>query len=150
MQVILLKDLDTLGQVNEVVSVKPGYARNYLIPQKYAIEASATNMAVAIQREKAKARDAKKLEAMVTEVATKLAESPVKLIAKIGTSGKIFGAVTTTQVARAIREQKGYEVDRKRITLVDEIKEVGTFNATIDLGRAVEFQIEIEGQQIEG
>jgi large subunit ribosomal protein L9 len=73
-----------------------------------------------------------------------LKSSPVKLGAKTGTSGKIFGAVTALQITRAIRDQKGYEIDRKRITIADEVKELGTYKATIDFGNGNNTEIEFE------
>jgi large subunit ribosomal protein L9 len=149
MQVILLKDIDTLGQSNELVTVRPGYARNFLIPQKYAIEASASNKAVMEQRQKAKGRDEAKLLASIADITARLTEAPVKLSAKTGTSGRIFGSITTTQIARAIKEQKGYEIDRKRIAIVGEIKEIGDAQATLDLGNGspITFALEISAQE---
>lgn len=149
MQVILLKDIDSLGQTNELVNVRPGYARNFLIPNKDAVEASRANMVIMEQRQKAKGRDEAKLLAAVAEVTAKLNEGPVKLTAKTGTSGKIFGAITTTSIARAIREQKGYEIDRKRIAIIGEVKELGAYQATLDFGSGapIEFAFEVEGQQ---
>jgi large subunit ribosomal protein L9 len=77
----------------------------------------------------------------VTEI---LKASPVKLTAKTGTSGKIFGSVTSLQIARAIRDQKGYEIDRKRISITDEVKELGTYKASIDFGNNNITEIEFE------
>ena len=74
----------------------------------------------------------------------KLKEAPLKLGAKTGTSGKIFGSVTSVQIARAIRDQKGYEIDRRRITILDEVKELGTYKAKIDFGNGNETEIEFE------
>jgi large subunit ribosomal protein L9 len=144
MNIILIKDIDTLGQANELVSVRPGYARNYLIPHKYAVEASGTNLALMTQRAKAKAKTEAKLLAEIADVTAKLNESPVKLTAKTGTSGKIFGAVTSIQLARAIREQKGYEIDRKRITIIDEIKELGAYKASIDFSTGTPVELDFE------
>jgi large subunit ribosomal protein L9 len=144
MQVILIKDIDTLGSANELVSVKPGYARNFLIPQKYAVEANNTNKSAMTARAKSKQKQEDKLMGEIAQVAAKLNESPVKVIAKSGTSGKIFGAVTSIQIARAIREQKGYEIDRKRITIVDEVKELGVYKATLDFGKEpIEMEFEV-------
>ncbi len=144
MNVILIKDLDTLGQANEMVSVRPGYARNYLIPHKYAVEASGANLALMTQRAKAKAKVEAKLLAEIADVTSKLNESPIKVTAKTGTSGKIFGAVTSIQIARAIREQKGYEIDRKRISIVDEIKELGAYKASIDFSTGTPVEVNFE------
>ncbi|MBS1781671.1 MAG: 50S ribosomal protein L9 [Bacteroidetes bacterium] len=148
MQVILIKDVDNLGAANEMVSVRPGYARNYLIPQKYAIEASEGNRKVLEERQKQLKKREEKLMAEINKVRQVLAEGPVKIGAKIGTSGKIFGSVTAIQLARAIREQKGYEIDRRRITLMDEVKEAGSYKAQIDFGKdnIVEMEFEVAGE----
>jgi len=148
MQVILIKDVDNLGSANELVEVRPGYARNFLIPQKYALEASGGNRKMLEEREKVKQKKEEKLLAEIADVTRVLQESPVKLGAKTGTSGKIFGAVTAIQLARAIREQKGYEIDRRRISFVDDVKEVGTHKARIDFGKekVVEMDFEVIGE----
>ncbi len=144
MQVILIKDVDNLGSAHELVEVRPGYARNYLIPQKYAIEASGSNMKVLEERRKQLGKREQKLMAEIAKVTEVLKASPVKLGAKIGTSGKIFGSVTSIQLARAIREQKGYEIDRRRISIIDEVKEAGTHKAQIDFGKDNVLEIEFE------
>jgi large subunit ribosomal protein L9 len=144
MQVILIKDVDNLGAAHELVEVRPGYARNYLIPQKYAIEASASNLKVLEERRKQLKKREDKLMAEIAQVTEVLKASPVKIGAKTGTSGKIFGSVTAIQLARAIREQKGYEIDRRRISIVDDVKEVGTHKATIDFGKENVLELEFE------
>src|SRR5690606_17890359 len=144
MQVILIKDVDNLGASNELVNVRPGYARNFLIPQKYAIEASASNIKVLEERQKQQRKKEEQLMAEINKVREVLAESPVKVGAKIGTSGKIFGSVTAIQLARAIREQKGYEIDRRRISILDEVKEAGTYKAQIDFGKEKVLDLEFE------
>lgn len=144
MQVILIKDIDTLGAINEVVNVKPGYARNYLLPQKFAIEATSTNLKQLQVKVKQKDKKEAALLQEISNVTAKLKEAPVKIGAKSGTSGKIFGSVTSIQIARAIREQKGYEIDRKRINIVDEVKELGTHKATIDFGNNNTIEIDFD------
>ncbi len=148
MQVILIKDVDNLGGANELVAVRPGYARNYLIPQKYAIEASSSNLKVLEERQKVARKKEEKLLAEIAQVTAVLKAGPVKLGAKAGVSGKIFGSVTPIQLARAIREQKGYEIDRRRISIVDEVKELGSFKALIDFGKEsiVEIEFEVIGE----
>ncbi len=148
MQIILIKDVDNLGAAHELVEVKPGYARNYLIPQKYAIEASASNTKVMEERRKQLQKKEDKLMAQIANVTEVLKASPIKIGAKIGVSGKIFGSVTAIQVARAIREQKGYEIDRRRITILDEVKEAGLHKASIDFGKenVVEIEFEVIGE----
>ena len=144
MQVILIKDVDNLGAAHELVAVKPGYARNYLIPQKFAIEASDSNKKIMEERHKQLQKKENKLMAEIANVTSVLKESPVKVGAKIGISGKIFGSVTAIQIARAIREQKGYEIDRRRITILDDVKEAGTHKASIDFGKDNVVEIEFE------
>lgn len=144
MEVILIKDVDNLGAAHELVEVRPGYARNYLIPQKYAIEASSSNKKILEERRKVLVKREEKLMAEIAKVSEVLKASPVKLGAKIGTSGKIFGSVTAIQLARAIREQKGYEIDRRRISIVDDVKEAGTFKAQIDFGKENIVELEFE------
>ena len=85
-----------------------------------------------------------KLLAEINSVITVLQSSPLKIGAKTGTSGKIFGSVTSVQIARAIKEQKGYEIDRRRITILDDVKELGTYKAKIDFGKGQEIEIEFE------
>lgn len=148
MQVILIKDMDNLGSAQEVVNVRPGYARNYLIPQKFAIEASSSNLKIAAEKEKVKAKKEAVLLGEIAKVSDVLKASPVKVGAKTGTSGKIFGSVTPIQIARAIREQKGYEIDRKRISIFEEVKELGTYKAHIDFGNGnnIEMDFEVVGE----
>lgn len=148
MQVILIKDVDNLGGANELVNVRPGYARNYLIPQKYAIEASESNRKVLEERRKMLQKREDKLMAEIAKVTEVLKAGPVKVGAKVGTSGKIFGSVTSIQLARAIREQKGYDIDRRRISIIDDIKEAGMHKASIDFGKenVVELEFEVIGE----
>ena len=144
MQVILIQDVNNLGGSNEVVTVKNGYARNFLIPQKFAVEASPSNLKQLEERLKQIRKKEAKMLAEINKVIDVLREGPVKIGAKTGTSGKIFGSVTTVQVARAIREQKGYEVDRRRIQLLDDVKELGTYKAKVDFGNGNETEMELE------
>ena len=149
MQVILIKDVDNLGAPDELVTVKNGYARNYLIPQKFAVEASASNIKQLNERLKVRAKKAAAMLAEINKVIEVLqAEPALKLGAKTGTSGKIFGSVTSLQIARAIREQKGYDIDRKHISIVDEVKELGTYKANIDFGNgnATEVSFDVVGE----
>ena len=144
MQVILIKDVDNLGQAHELLTVKNGYARNFLIPKKYAIEASPTNLKQLNEKLKVKARKEAALLAQINEVIEVLKGAPVKIGAKTGTTDKIFGRVTALQIARAIKEQKGYEIDRKRISIPEEVKEIGTHKAVIDFGNGNVTEIDFE------
>jgi len=144
MQVILIQDVNNLGGTNEVVNVKNGYARNFLFPRQMAIEASPSNMKQLEESLKQQKKKEEKMLAEVNKVVDVLKQSPVKIGAKTGTSGKIFGSVTSVQIARAIRDQKGYEIDRRRIHLVDDVKELGTYKAKIDFGNGQETEVELE------
>ena len=144
MQVILIKDVDNLGGKDELVTVKNGYARNFLFPTKQALEATSSNLKQLEERLKVKTKKEAAMLAEITKVISVLTASPVKLTAKTGTSGKIFGSITSLQVTRAIREQKGYEIDRRRIAVSDEIKELGSYKATIDFGNGQTTEVEME------
>jgi large subunit ribosomal protein L9 len=148
MEVILIKDVDTLGGANELVKVKNGYARNFLIPGKLAIEASPGNVKQLEERLKQQKKKEDKMLAEVSNVIAKLTESPLQIKAKTGTSGKIFGSVTSLQISRAIRDQKGYEIDRKKISIVEEVKEIGTYKAHIDFanGKSADVDFEVTGE----
>jgi large subunit ribosomal protein L9 len=144
MEIILIKDVDNLGGKNEVVKVRHGYARNYLIPQKYAIEASPSNLKRLEETRKQTQKKEAQMLAVINDVIAKMKDGVLKIGAKTGTSGKIFGSVTSLQLSRAIREQKGYDIDRKKIHITDEVKELGTYKATIEFGGGHNTEIEFE------
>lgn len=144
MEVILIKDVDHLGAANELVKVKNGYARNFLLPRQLAVEASPGNRRQLEEKMKVKKKKEEKMLAGINSVIAKLNEAPLKIGAKTGTSGKIFGSVTSLQISRAIREQKGYEIDRKKISITDEVKEVGTYKAHIDFGNGNDADVDFE------
>jgi large subunit ribosomal protein L9 len=144
MKIILTQDMEKLGHKNDIIIVKTGYARNYLIPKGFAVQA--TDSAIKVHNENLKQRAHK--EAKIREEAEKLAASiaDVKLVigAKVSSAGKIFGSVNTIQLAEALKE-KGYEIDRKSIIIGEEaIKEVGSYKAVIKLHRDVKVDIEFE------
>jgi len=144
MDVILIQDVDNLGGANEVVKVRNGYARNFLIPRKFAVEASPSNLKQLEEKRKQVEKKEKKMLSAINDVIAKLKEGALKIGAKSGTSGKIFGTVTSLQLSRAIREQKGYEIDRKKIHLPDEVKELGAYKATIDFGNGHSTELDFE------
>ncbi|MFN4891638.1 MAG: 50S ribosomal protein L9 [Bacteroidota bacterium] len=144
MEVILIKDVDNLGATNEVVKVKNGYARNFLIPQKMAVENSPSNQKQLEERLKQFQKKEAQMLAEINSVIAKLNEGPIRLGAKSGTSGKIFGSVTSLQISRAIREQKGYEIDRKKISIAEEVKELGSYKAVIDFGNGKSAEVSFE------
>jgi large subunit ribosomal protein L9 len=145
MEIILIQDVENLGGANELVKVRNGYARNFLIPRQLAVEANSSNKKQLDERMKQVKKKEEKMLAEINVVIAKLTESPLTIGAKTGTSGKIFGSVTPLQISRAIKEQKGYIIDRKRININEEVKELGTYNATVDFGNGqtaeVAFQV---------
>jgi len=144
MEVILIQDVDSLGGVNEVVKVKNGYARNYLLPRQLAVENSPSNKKQLEERMKQVRKKEDKMLAEINSVIAKLNEAPIKLGAKTGTSGKIFGSITSLQLSRAIRDQRGYDIDRKKMTIPEDVKELGSYKATIDFGNGKSTEIDIE------
>ncbi|ANE50585.1 50S ribosomal protein L9 [Flavisolibacter tropicus] len=144
MDIILIKDVDNLGGRNELVKVKNGYARNFLIPQGFAVEANPSNRKQLEERLKVAAKKEAAMLAQINSVVAKLQEGPVKIGAKTGTSGKIFGSVTPLQISRAIRDQKGYDIDRRKISITDDVKELGTYKASIDFGNGQTATVDFE------
>lgn len=144
MEVILLQDVQKLGQKDDLVLVKNGYGRNYLIPQGFAIAASASAKKMHAENLKQRAHKEEKIRDEAQELATKMVDLKLVVGAKTSTSGKIFGSVNTIQIAEALKE-KGFDIDRKQITLPeDQIKEVGKYKATIKLHREVKVEIEFD------
>lgn len=144
MEIILLKDIDTLGERHELVNVKPGYARNYLIPSKMALVANATNKA---KLEKLRADEAAHEAERIADfkaLAAKLEGQVLRIGAKAGTSGKIFGSVTSVQIMQALKDQMGIEVIRKKIDLPEEIKVLGQYSAHINFHPEVHATVQFE------
>ena len=133
MEIILLQDVARLGAKDDIVKVKDGYGRNFLIPQKMAIVATESAKKVLAENIKQRAHKEAKLKAAALEIAEQLKNKQVVIGAKTSTTGKIFGSVNTIMLAEAINK-KGFEIDRKQITISeDTIKEVGKFTAKIKL-----------------
>jgi large subunit ribosomal protein L9 len=144
MEVILKKNVDKLGYANEIVNVKPGYGRNFLIPQGYASLATASAKRAHEEMMKQKAHKENKLEIEAQEIAAKLADVTVSIVTKAGENGKIFGSVNTLQLAEALRKE-GFDIDRKSLKIKDEpIKEIGTFEAEANLYRGVKQAFKFE------
>lgn len=148
MEVILKKNVDKLGYANEVVTVKPGYGRNFLIPQGYAVLATASAKKAHEEILKQKAHKESKILAEAEAVAAKLEGVVVKIATKAGDNGKIFGSVNTLQLAEALKKE-GFDIDRKSLKIKEEpIKELGTFEATANLHKGVipSFKFEVVGE----
>lgn len=144
MEVILLQDLDHVGYKDEVVKVKPGFARNYLIPQQLALVANVSNRKALEEKLRQQENKIKKMIAEYETQASKIEKDPIKVGAKVGTSGKIFGSITHVQLADAIKNQTGVEVDRKKVRLIQEVKTLGTYEAEVELHKDVTANFEFE------
>ena len=138
MEIILIKDVENLGYANDIVSVKPGYANNYLIPQGFAKTATASAKKVLAENLRQRAHKDAKILADAQALAEKLANLPLSFTVK-AEEGKIFGAITSADVAEALAA-KGVEVEKKNIT-VDAIKTVGEYKAAIKLHREVKAEV---------
>lgn len=143
MNVILKDDIKGLGYKNDIVAVKAGYGRNYLIPQGLAVIASSSNLKMAQENVRQASHKAEKLKNDAEAVAAKMGELSLEIPAKAGESGKIFGAVTTLQVAEALKE-KGFDIDRRKISFNQDIKNLGDYTAEIDLHKDVKHEIAIK------
>jgi large subunit ribosomal protein L9 len=137
MEVILKKNVDKLGYANDVVSVKPGYGRNFLIPQGYAVLATASAKKAHEDMMKQKSHKETKLVAEAEAIAAKIAELTVTILTKAGENGKIFGSINTVQLAEALKKA-GHDIDRKSLKIKDEpIKEIGSYEAEAILFKGV-------------
>ncbi len=141
MEIILLKNMDKVGDKHDIVTVKPGYARNYLIPQGLAIVANAPNRAklaelIKIEEEKEAAR----LEEYQA-LAETMKSLDLEIGAKTGTTGKIFGSVTNIQIAQALRDKHEIDIERKKILIEEDIKTIGDYTAEIKLHKEVTVQL---------
>lgn len=144
MELILLQDVDNLGERNDIVTVKNGYGRNYLIPQGMAKIATPSEKKHALEIKKQQSAKARKLMEDMQALAAKIASTTLKVGAKAGTSGKLFGSVTNIQLADALKKQFDIDIDRRKIKLNEEIKTLGTFTAKVELHREVAADIEFE------
>ena len=148
MEVILKKNVDNLGYANEMVTVKPGYGRNFLIPQGYAILATASAKKAHAEIMKQKSHKDSKILAEAQELGTKVEATSVKIVTKAGEKGKIFGSVNTIQLSEALKAE-GIDIDRKSLKIKDEpIREIGSYEATANLHKEVKatFNFEVVGE----
>jgi large subunit ribosomal protein L9 len=144
MEIILKQDVATLGHKDDIVTVKNGYARNYLIPQGIATAATVSAKKVLAENIKQRAHKEAKIKADAEAIAQKLEGVKLTIGAKTSTTGKIFGSVNTIQIAESLKE-KGFDIDRKNIYIKEEqVKEVGSYTAEIKLHREVKVSLEFE------
>ena len=140
MDVILKQDVKNLGDKDDVVSVKPGYGRNFLLPKGYAILATESARKVLAENIKQAQFKQEKIRKDADAIAAKLEGVKLTIGAKAGESGKIFGAINTIQVADALKKE-GFDVDRRRITFYREPKMVGDYVATVNLHKEVKVEV---------
>ncbi|MFN8347176.1 MAG: 50S ribosomal protein L9 [Spirosomataceae bacterium] len=141
MQVILKTDIAGLGYKNDILEVRAGYGRNYLIPQGFAVMATDSNKKQLAENLKQVAHKAEKLKKDAEELAAAIGDTALDIAAKAGDSGKIFGRVTSIQISDALKA-KGFEVDRKKITIED-VKTLGTYKAVLDLHKEVKHNVTV-------
>src|SRR5215470_17370407 len=142
MQVILRDDLDNLGKSGEVVNVKPGYARNYLLPRGLAVKATASDVARVEHEKRVIAARTAKLAKEAQAEADKLSQVSVSIARAVGEEDKLYGSVTSRDIAEALREQ-GVIVDSKKIQLDDPIKALGMVEVAVKLGRGVAANVKV-------
>jgi large subunit ribosomal protein L9 len=143
MKVILTEKVPTLGNIGEIVNVSAGYARNYLVPNRLAMVADDANKNLLAAQQKSLAKKVKAQKDAAIEIKKKLEGVTVELIKKVGASGKLFGTVTTSELAKEL-EGKGFEVERRLIHLESPIKGLGTFNAKAKLFAEVEATFKVK------
>ncbi len=146
MEVILKQDIHNLGYANDVVKVKNGYAMNYLIPQGMAVSASTTNRKILAENMKQKAFKEAKTRTEAETMSKALNWLTVKIGTKAAETGKIYGSVNNIQIANALKEQHHFDLDRRKIIIIDNesVKELGTYTAEISLYKDVKARISFE------
>ncbi|CAH0994531.1 50S ribosomal protein L9 [Emticicia aquatica] len=141
MDIILKTDIAGLGYKNDLISVKPGYGRNYLIPQGFAQLATESNRKILAENLKQAAHKAEKIKTAALTMAEQIGEMVITIPMKTGESGKIFGRVTNTQISDYLKE-KGFDIDRKKIAM-DDVKFIGDFSAILDLHKEVKHKVAV-------
>jgi large subunit ribosomal protein L9 len=144
MQIILTQDVEHVGKANDLVKVKPGYGRNYLIPKGMAVLATKGNMKQLEERRKQAELRYEKVMSELRDVVAKFEGKTVQLGAKVGQSGKIFGSITNIQMADAIKKQFGVDVDRKNIEIPEDVKELGSYTAKVGLHKDLSIDVAFE------
>ncbi len=144
MEIILLEEIEKVGEKYEIVKVKNGFGRNFLIPQKKAIIANSSNRRRLAEMRRIEDLRESKMLGTYQEMADKLKGKSLSIDAKAGTTGKIFGSVTNVQLAQAIKETFGLEIDRRKIQLPAEVKELGSYTAVINLHQDVVSEVKFD------
>lgn len=142
MEVILKQDVQGLGYKNDVVKVKPGYGRNYLIPQGLAVIASPANKKMIEENIRQAAHKAAKIKQDAEALAARIGDLTVEIKTKAGETGRIFGSVTPLQVSEALKAL-GFEVDRRKISFREQPRHIGMYTALLDLHKEVKHEIKV-------
>ncbi|MBT3303578.1 MAG: 50S ribosomal protein L9 [Bacteroidetes bacterium] len=145
MEIILKQDIENLGYAGDIIKVKSGYARNFLIPKKMAILATESNKKVVAENQRQASHKIAKLIEDAQAVAAKLAKATVKIPVKVGTSGKLFGSITNLQISRSLKDM-GYDIDRKDILILEDITEVGKYKIKVKLHKEVQVEMNLAVQ----
>jgi large subunit ribosomal protein L9 len=143
MELILKQDVAGLGYKNDIVKVKAGYGNNYLIPNGFALIANDSNKRLVNENVRQAAHKAAKVKQDAEAIAAKVGDLTIEIKTKAGESGKIFGAVTALQISDALKA-KGFDIDRKKVLLKESPKQLGTYNATLDLHKEVKHEIKVK------
>ena len=147
MEIILLEDVKTLGKKGEKVKVSDGYARNFILPKKLGVEATAKNLNdLKLKKANEEKLAAKRLEE-AKEFAVKIEEKPVTLRVKVGEGGKLFGSVSTKEIAAACEAQLGFEIDKKKMVLAEPIKACGTVEVPVKLHKDVTARLTVKVEE---
>ena len=144
MQVVLLEDVKALGKKGQVVKVNDGYARNFILPKKLGVEATPQNLNQLKQQKAYEAKVAAEQLAEAKALGEELSKVSVKLAVKVGEGGRLFGAISSKEIAQAAKEQCGLELDKKKIVLPEPIKTLGTHTVPVKLHREVTAELKVE------
>ena len=148
MKVILLQDVKTKGKKGQMIEVSDGYARNFMLPRKLAIEATADAVNTKRMNDKATQERIAKEKAEALEISKKLRELTVTVTAKGGGSGKLFGSVTSQEIAEALKAASGITLDKRKIVVSDPIKNVGTYTVTCKLGYEITAPLTVKIEEL--
>ena len=148
MKVILLQDVKGKGKKGQLLEVSDGYARNYMLPRKIAIEATADAVNTKTMNDKAAAEKAAKERAEALEISRKLREMTLTVKAKGGGAGRLFGSVTNQEIAEALKASTGIVLDKRKIVIADQIKNVGTYTVTCKLGYEISAPLTVKIEEL--
>jgi len=144
MKVILLQDVRGQGKKGEMINVSDGYARNFLFPRKLAQEATADNVNTMRMNDKAKREKEQKAREEAAALSAKLREMTLSVFAKGGGAGRLFGSVTSQEIADALKEQEGVELDKRKIVIDEAIKTVGLYTVKVKLGFGIDAALKVD------